>query len=42
MVVAAGDMEEAAMIMDMAVEEAGQEGTVGKCHDFSSWRRISA
>jgi hypothetical protein len=34
-VVAAGDMEEAAMIMDMAVGEVGEVGeeeTVGECH----------
>lgn len=32
MVVAADDMEEEAMIMDMVVEEAGEEETVGECH----------
>lgn len=31
-VVAVGDMEEAAMIMGMGVEEAGEEETVGECH----------
>ena len=37
MVVVAADMAEEAMIMGMAVEEAGEAGeeTVGECHGFS-------